>query len=548
MVEAAMTIPRPAVPSASNRLLQFNGDRDAILQRVSERVYTRCLDAAERGGDDSLEYVLNDVAFSEMRRLEKSSNRRHQRQFQRWHDLANRLLRMSEAEKRDELQSLIEHYSADIVGNFNPRVYRFATGILPPAMSFLLSPVANWREGVAAFRQASEKVEVQGPIDDIRRLAERGTLIFTPTHSSNLDSILLGWGLSSAGLPPVTYGAGKNLFSNVLISFFMHNLGAYRVDRRLRFRLYKEVLKEYSTVLLERGYHSLFFPGGTRCRSNRVESRLKLGLLGTALSAYVNNLQAGHGDHRMYIVPVTINYRLVLEAETLIDDYLAETGRSRYIIQDDEFSRLGRIVEFARKTTAHEGALHLAFGTPLDPFGNLVDERGDSIDARGRTLDPAGYVRDRDGVVVHARQRDGAYTRRLGSVLADCYRRLTVFLPTQVVARALMDELCQAARERDIYRLLRCPEGARKVPIQRVRAGVDRLCQRIRARPEVGSLHPRMAQGTVTEVVEDAMRGLVTYHTHPVARQRDEYVEIEDIKLLYYYQNRLDHLPVEVAS
>ena len=73
-----------------------------------------------------------------------------------------------------------------------------------------------------------------------------------------------GFGLMRAGLPPTTYGAGKNLFTNPFISFFMRNLGAYRVDRRLRFELYKDVLKEYSTVLLEHGYHSLFFPGGTR--------------------------------------------------------------------------------------------------------------------------------------------------------------------------------------------------------------------------------------------------------------------------------------------
>ena len=82
-----------------------------------------------------------------------------------------------------------------------------------------------------------------------------------------MDSPAIGLRPACArGLPPTTYGAGKNLFSNPFISFFMRNLGAYRVDRRLRFELYKDVLKEYSTVLLEHGYHSLFFPGGTRCR------------------------------------------------------------------------------------------------------------------------------------------------------------------------------------------------------------------------------------------------------------------------------------------
>src|SRR5690606_3164405 len=166
------------------------------------------------------------------------------------------------------------------------------------------------------------------------------------------------------------------------ISFFMHNLGAYRVDRRLKFALYKDVLKEYSTVLLERGFHSLFFPGGTRNRSNRVEDHLKLGLLGTGLAAYRNSLRAGAPSRRIYVVPATINYRLVLEAETLIEDYLEETGRSRYIIEDDEFSRLGRILEFVRKILVHEGAVVMRLGRPLDPFGNTVDDRGESLDHR----------------------------------------------------------------------------------------------------------------------------------------------------------------------
>ena len=88
-------------------------------------------------------------------------------------------------------------------------------------------------------------------------------------------SIVLGYALMREGLPPVSYGAGKNLFTNPIISFFMHNLGAYRLDRRIKAGLYKDALKSYSTVLLERGYHSLFFPGGTRSRSGMIEQHLK---------------------------------------------------------------------------------------------------------------------------------------------------------------------------------------------------------------------------------------------------------------------------------
>jgi glycerol-3-phosphate O-acyltransferase len=454
---------------------------------------------------------------------------------------------MSEADKRAELDSLVQYYCRDIVGNFNPRVFRFASGVLPPAMSFLLSPVKSWREGIAALTEASRHIYMEGPLDAIRTVCERGTLVFTPTHSSNLDSIVLAWGLVLSRLPPVTYGAGKNLFSNPFISYFMHNLGAYRVDRRLQFSLYKDVLKEYSTVLLERGYHSLFFPGGTRSRSNMVEDRLKLGLLGTALAAYVNNLQSGSSQRRIYIVPVTINYRLVLEAETLVDDYLAETGRSRYIIQDDEFSRLGRIVEFARKTLVHEGAVTLRFGQPLDPFGNLTDDRGESLDRQGRRVDPAGYVRDRDGRVSRDGQRDAEYTRRLGTVLVEQYRRLAVFLPTHLVARVLMDEVKRQAGTSDIYRLLRVGEEARRVSVERVRAGMERLRARIAAEPGWGSVHARYREHSAGTILDEALHGLMTYHTHPAAVRRGDALCIEDMKLIFYYQNRLSHIPVEVG-
>ena len=111
----------------------------------------------------------------------------------------------------------------------------------------------------------------------------------------------------------------------------MHNLGAYRVDRRLKHGLYKDVLKAYSCILIERGYHSLFFPGGTRSRSGGIERRLKLGLAGTAIEAFARTAEAGK-TQPVYFVPATLNYMLTLEAETLIDDFLQEEGKALSLI------------------------------------------------------------------------------------------------------------------------------------------------------------------------------------------------------------------------
>src|SRR5205085_163103 len=123
------------VAEAENRLVRFNGERDAILELVARRVLETYVAAADASQDSSLEYVLNDVAYSEIQRHEGGKG------ASRWRDLAARLGRMSEADKRAELDRLITHYARDIVGNFNPRVYRFANDILPPALSVLFSPI-----------------------------------------------------------------------------------------------------------------------------------------------------------------------------------------------------------------------------------------------------------------------------------------------------------------------------------------------------------------------------------------------------------------------
>ena len=265
MINTAMSSDRP-VQEARGRLDGFNADRERVLREVERRVVERLVAQAALGGDQSLEYVVNDVCVSEIRRLEAS-----RKDAGRWRELAGRLGAMSQPELIDELRKLVRHYGSDIVGNFDPRVYKFATKVLTPGLGLLFAPLASVRGGVRGLlRELDSRIQVEGPIELLRAMAERGTLVVTPTHSSNLDSVVIGLALERAGLPPVTYGAGKNLFTNPFISFFMHNLGAYRVDRRLRFELYKDILKEYSTVLLESGYHSLFFPGGTRCRAARA--------------------------------------------------------------------------------------------------------------------------------------------------------------------------------------------------------------------------------------------------------------------------------------
>ena len=44
------------------------------------------------------------------------------------------------------------------------------------------------------------------------------------------------------------------------------------------------------------------------------------------------------------------------------------------------------------------------------------------------------------------------------------------------------------------------------------------------------------------------MTGLVTYHTRPAVVRHGEMLQVDDVKLLYYYQNRTAHIPPEERS
>ncbi len=532
-----MAFVRP-VHEAENRLARFNGEKAAILAEVERRVVEENLHRSRRGGDASLEYILNDVAFQEIRRLERGArSSADKKRLAEWRDLARRLGGMTTEEKRRHLERLVAEYAADVCGNFRPGVYRFATRVLPAVLGGILSP-RSLTDG--SFGDPSGKVIVDGPLDELREAADRGTLVVVPTHLSNMDSVVLGWSLYIAGLPPCTYGAGKNLFSNPFISFFMHNLGAYRVDRRIQHALYKDVLKTYSQVLLERGYHQLFFPGGTRSRSGAIEKKPKLGLLSTALAAFQRNIAEAKPHGRIYVVPATINYAITLEAETLIADFLAEEGKHRYIIEDDEFSRLGRIVDFSRRVLAMESSLVIRYGAPLDPVGNRVDPEGESIDARGHRVDPATYVTGPDGKVESDPQRDAEYTRALGEELVRAYRRLTVFMPTHMVARSMWERLAAAAGTRDTFRLLRTGEG--EAPVELVREDIARVRAALAERRDSGVLADRYQSMRPGDVVDEALAMFRGYHTRPVVERVGERLIARDLRLLFYYQNRTAHI------
>ncbi|MCS6935376.1 MAG: 1-acyl-sn-glycerol-3-phosphate acyltransferase [Chitinophagales bacterium] len=520
--------------------------KEDFLREVKERAKARLL--VKFPGESALRDELARVLYQERIRLTEKpwkADPKDERQF--WNGIKSKYLKMGESSgitAQKLLDEIIDRYANEIVGSFDVNAFNFAKAILPQFFGRVLAAApGEWFKTFARnVRTLHEKIPITGDVEKIRRLATRGTLVVVPTHFSNMDSIMVGWLLNELGLPAFTYGAGLNLFSIGLLSYFMNRLGAYKVDRRKKNSVYLETLKMYSTVALQRGAHSIFFPGGTRSRSGALEKKLKLGLLGTAVEAqklHFKNYPAETAP-RIYIVPCIINYHFVLEAPGLINDYLKETGKEKFLRENDEYSTSFKLLRFMVKFISASSSLSVSFGEVMDVLGNRVDDDGNSFNHLGQHIQVKNYFMTK-GELRDDEQRDAEYTRILGERIVENYHRYNVVLTSHLVCFTLFELLKKKYPGVDLFTLLRTPVEDIALPYHEVADAISRLKERLKQMYDAGEvlISPEL-RWNVDKIIEHGMRNINLYHTASPIVRKDEHFSSEDLRLLYYYHNRLD--------
>ena len=543
---------RPAAPAALPVSTPLAAVRAALLRRARLRLLPR--------SDGAVADLLAEAVYLERRRFAEARGGLSPEDSVERDQIeeAARAVHRGRAEQETALLGLVGAYAGQIHNTFSPRTYRFATSVLPSGLSRILTAADPGRgKGAAADGAGAgwfgghvdplQRVHIRGEVALLQRLARTHTLILTPTHLSNMDSPLIGYALHAAGLPPFIYGAGLNLFSNPVMAFFMSRLGAYTVDRRKRHQLYKDTLKDYSTEAIGGGHHSLFFPGGTRARSGEVETDVKKGLLGTGLIAWQEALRAeaagGAPARDVLVVPCALSYAMVLEAETLIEDALKESGQRRYIISDDEFSDSRSVASFTRQILALDASVIVHFGAPLDLFGNPVDEQGRSLGRGGGPLDRRAYVLDREGQLVEDAQRDRVYTDALSGALVRAWHRDNTVMETHLVGYAAWRLLVAASPRRSTWERMFLSDDERLLPRAALAEAVDRLRVALDAAVEAGALRSHLPSGAdrTEATLRLALDRFSRFHSQPaVAEAGGGRVRVAP-RLALYYGNRLAH-------
>lgn len=536
----------PILPDISDwPIFKLSENRKTFTEELEQ--FT--LDKMEHFHKENLTDLIAETIYLEKIRIKEEPwkvDPPNERQF--WSRIKKRLVKYSV--DKDEtisaqnntylLKQIIHRYALEIVGTFKINTFLFARKFLTWFFNQLLQ-ASFWKIRLTGGKKRLvQKLIVKGDIDHVRSLAQKGTLIIVPTHFSNLDSILIGYVLDAVtGLPAFSYGAGLNLYNTGYTAYFMNRLGAYRVDRRKKNKIYLETLKSMSSLSIQRGTNSIFFPGGTRSRSGAIENKLKMGLLGTVVEAQRAMIQRNENT-KIYIVPLILSYHFVLDGQSLIDQYLKQQGKSRYFKEGKDYSGLSGIIRFIWKILSEGNEITLSFGKAMDVIGNPVDQEGNSKDKYGNTINMADYFVS-EGKVNTDIQRETEYTGLLAENIIKRFHSDNIVLSSHLLAFAAFEILCNENPKLDLFGILRLPTDDYIFDYNILSATVNQLQKTlvIFAENEKLILSPEI-NSSVDELISDGIKHLGTFHIKkPLKTNKTGKVISENFYLLYFYHNRL---------
>lgn len=541
-------------------IYKLSQDRRRFIEEIDEFTLNRLVEEHPK-----LYNLITETIYAERIRLKETPwkvDPPNEMQF--WNRLRSKIVKSEKESKsqakethKELMQRIIHRYSTEIVGTFSMNTFRFARLFLHNFFNRLLNAATErWWRILSSRNHLHERIHALGEVEMIRTLMKKGVVIVVPTHFSNIDSILVGFSMDKIiGLPSFSYGAGLNLYNSGAAAFFMNRLGAYRVDRRKKNAIYLETLKTMSMLSIVRGTNTLFFPGGTRSRNGMVETRLKMGLLGTAVEAQRVLCQqqtaknknavsesANSEPTKIFIVPLVMSYHFVLEAPFLIRQHLQITGKEKYISERSSGSSIREWIKFLWQFFSKKSDIILSFGKPMDIMGNFVDNEGTSFDVRNNPLNISDYF-STEGGITQDLQRESEYTKLLAERIVDRFHRENIVLSSHVVAFTAFNMLRANNESFDLYALLRLPTDDFVFPIESFTSAIEAVQAGLFELEEKGRLKLSEAiRLPAAELVEDGMKNLGVYHLRkPLLYNKKGDIESDDFSTLLYYHNRLEN-------
>ncbi|MDP1829044.1 MAG: glycerol-3-phosphate 1-O-acyltransferase [Archangium sp.] len=176
------------------------------------------------------------------------------------------------------------------------------------------------------------------------------TVVFLPTHKSNLDHAILQYLLYDNGSPPNHTAGGINM-NFFPVGPIFRRTGVFFIRRSFKDNpIYKFVLRQYVDFLVEKRFSMEWYIEGGRSRSGKLLPP-RFGMLAYVVDAW----RRGRADD-VLLVPVSIAYDQISD----VGDYSRE---ARGGVKQKE--GLGWFVKLLRSLKRSYGNIHVRFGEPV---------------------------------------------------------------------------------------------------------------------------------------------------------------------------------------
>src|SRR5690606_17532361 len=133
--------------------------------------------------------------------------------------------------------------------------------------------------------------------------------------------------------------------------------------------------------------------------------------------------------------------------------------------------------------------------------------------------------------------------------IVEQYFRYNVVLTSHLVCYAAFEILRKKYASVDLFTLLRTPPDEIKISVNDLHSVIENLKEQLKIMNQNNEvlLSPEI-RFTTDKLVEHGMSNINLYHANsPLERSADEtYYYTEDLKLLYYYHNRLEGYNLKV--
>jgi glycerol-3-phosphate O-acyltransferase len=199
-------------------------------------------------------------------------------------------------------------------------------------------------------------------LERVRQEFSKHSVIVMPSHKSNLDGAIIPVVLHENGLPPAHTFAGINM-AFWPIGSVMRRAGRIFIRRDTQdVPVYRWVLREYMSYLVEKRFPLEWYVEGTRSRTGKLGPP-KLGLLRYVVDAYTD----GRVED-VTMLPISIIYDQLHE----VSEYAAEAAGGR-----KQKESLGWMIRSMRAQKGPFGRIYVRFGEPVSlrgAMGGMSDE------------------------------------------------------------------------------------------------------------------------------------------------------------------------------